>query len=803
LKSRKAGARRIGVVAGLAIGLAAGSALASPLYELNVRLQPRKEALIDFARQAGLSLGFRSDLKCPGSAEVAGRMTAAQALDRLLAGSGCRAVRLDDHTYAVETAPRRTPAVPPGGPVGPASAVDVGEVVVTATKEAGALREAPYALTAISGADLARQDIFGDGDLSVMAAGVTVTNLGPGRDKVIFRGLADSPLTGHTQSTVGIYLDELRLTYNAPDPDLRLVDVARVEVLRGPQGTLYGSGSIGGVLQVSANPPDSARRYSWAEVYGAATQEGAPTGGAEGVFNAPLARGAGAMRFAGWAENTGGYIDNLATGRRDVDRTRRLGGRASLAWSPTHDLDLSLELVDQSINSRDTHYAQPLIGTYERATPNAEPHDNDFLALDLTARWRLDWADLTLSSGVLEHDVASRYDATAGPPALALPGDAPNVFDDDNDIKGFVNEARIVSRNLGKVRFLLGAFGAFGGQDLTSAMTGVSGATGYQEQRRDRLAETALFGEASYDLSARWSLTAGARIFRSRVSTRSLVSVGASASRFDGLARDTGVAPKLLVSYRPSGDATFYLQAAQGYRAGGFNTAGLPGQAFGSTIGDQQPLRHYQGDSLWNYEAGARAQAADGSWRLRAAAFYSAWNNIQADLLLPSGLPFTANIGDGQSYGLELEGGARLGPFSASANLILQDPSLDQANPGFPARPDSRLPGVPKAAFGAAVSYDRPLAGGWRLELASRYGFVGGSRLTFDDQTAPHMGAYGDLHASAAVARAPYRLELFADNLTGAHGDTFAYGNPFSLRSAPQTTPQPPRTVGLRVRRDF
>lgn len=797
--------RRVLVCVGAALATGAPSLAQAQaaLRVFDIPDQPRQEALLALSAQAGISLGFAQNLRCSGRAGVRGRMSVDQALSRLLSGSACAAVRVDQRTVMIVARPAAAQASTPRPAPATAAArpVEIGEVIVTATKRETRLGEAPYSLSVIPHETLLQQGVVDTTGLTTLAAGVTVTNLGPGRNKILLRGLSDGPLTGHTQSTVGIYFDELRLTYNAPDPDLRWTDVSRVEVLRGPQGSLYGSGSIGGVVQVVANAPDPTARTGSIGITGESTAHGEASGVVEGVVNQPFAGGAGAVRLVGWGESSGGYIDNVASGRDNVDRTRRTGGRAALLWSPGAAFSVEATLISQAITSRDTHYAQPAIGALARSTAYPEPHDNDFLAASLTARWRAPIADLTLTTGLIDHTVTSHYDASDAPTDLVLPGAQPAVYRDENEIRGLVSEARIVSRGPGRLQWLAGAFTSTGAQRLETGLVDTAGRAGYGELRHDDLIESALFGEASYALGERLTFTAGGRLFSSRLRTRSEVTLGQAVKPFAGKAKDSGFAPKLVAAYRLSPGASLYLQAVEGYRTSGFNTAGPPGQPFGAQA--EQPLRRYGGDELWSYEAGLNWTTTDGAGRLRAALFHSDWRHIQADLLLPSGLPFTANIGEGQVTGLELEAGRRIGGLSLSGNLTLQSPELQHLDPGFASRPDSGLPGVPSVAFALLAEYERPLGERWTLELASRYAYVGRSRLTFNADLAPQMGGYGDLRLSAAARSGQLRLSAYVDNLADSRGDTFSYGNPFSIEVSRQSTPQRPRTVGLAVSRGF
>lgn len=785
-------------------GWAAGPATAFAIPE-----QARDEAIIAFATQAGVSVGFTPGVRCGGRAGLNGRFATAAALERLLQGSDCAAAPVDDRTFLIVRAkPRSRPSARPPAPLpaplpAPASATLLSELVVTATKRPMTLAEAPYGLSVIGAAELAAQGAADPTDLPSLAAGVTVTNLGAGRDKILLRGLSDGSLTGYAQSTVGLYFDELRLTYNAPDPDLRWTDVQRVEVLRGPQGSLYGSGSIGGVIHVIANPPDTAARAGSISVSAAGSVHAGPSAVVEAVFNQPFGGGAGALRLAGWSEREGGFIDNVATGRNRENTTLRTGARASLLWEATPRLTVQLSLIGQAIATRDTQYAEPAIGPLARAVPHLEPHDNDFAAAVLNLRWRTDAAELMINTAYLDHHVTSRYDATAAPASLALPGRTPAVFDEDNYIRSEVTEARLTSTRPGRAQWMLGAFVAGTVQRLGGEMTDDLGEPGYHARRRDGMLETAMFGEVAYDLTPRLTLTLGGRLFATRLDVRSAVDLGPAGRRFTGKVRDGGFAPKLVLGYRISPDLTVYAQAAEGYRTSGFNTAGPIGQTFGGAPGQLQPLRRYAGDELWSLEAGVRWSAADGSARLRASVFDALWRNVQADLLLRSGLPFTGNLGDGRSVGVELEAARRFGPLTLAANAVLQDPELTRPAPGLPFRRTTSLAGAPRVSYAVLADYARPLARGWDLQVSGRYAYVGPSHLSFPEPVAPEMGEYGDLRASLALHRERLRIEIFGENLTDSLGDTFAYGNPFLLWTTRLTTPQRPRSVGVALSRSF
>jgi iron complex outermembrane receptor protein len=798
--------RVLGLAAGVVLSLPGAAHASEPVFAIPE--QPRETALLALARQAGLSLGFAPDARCAGRAAVTGRMSVERALDRLLAGSGCGALRPDARTIVIR-ARRETPdPTPPSRSAAPTATAaasagrEVAELVVTADKSQRLLSAAPYALTAATGPELGRAGISADADLPLLAAGVTVTNLGPGRDKVLLRGLSDGPLTGHTQSTVGLYLGDLRLTYNAPDPDLPLIDIERLEVLRGPQGSLYGAGSIGGVLQIIPNSPDTEARAGRLTAGLSSTAHGQLSHQLQGVFNQPFGGGDAGVRLVAWSELAGGYIDNPGRGRSDVNRTRRSGLRAAAVWRPAPDLDLGLTFVDQNIDTRDAQYANPDLGALASGAKVAEPHDNDFLALDFGLHWEPSWGRLTVSLGWLDHDVGTTYDATSAPAALTASGASPLTFKDKNEIRALVAETRLASTGPGRLHWTIGAFAASGNQRLDGQITSDPLGAGYLEIRRDQLLERAVFGETSYDLTSRLTLSAGGRLFDSQLKTRSQISLDGPLRAFAGRSGYKGFAPKLLLAWRPRPRLTVYAQASEGYRTPGFNTGGPAGQAFSEPGGDQ-PLRRYAGDELWSYELGGRWRAPALGLAVRAAVFRADWSDIQADQILPSGLPYTANLGDGSSRGVELEASYVRGPVELSGNLVQQDSELNRPAPGVAIPQGAGLPGMPDRSFAVSAAYRLPLRHASSLELRTSLTYVGPSQVALDTAATETMGGYSDLGAAATLSSGNFRGRLFVRNLLDTHGDTLAFGNPFTFRTRAATIPQRPRTVGVELSRAF
>jgi outer membrane receptor protein involved in Fe transport len=791
----------------LAAGVAAGAAHGAPVGKppASVRLQipakPVHAALIDFALQADLSLG--GDLEaCAGAAPALyGRMSPQTALDRILAHSGCGYAMPDPRTVLIrKSAPSRPRPVAQAS--SPPPSLALGEVVITAQRYPNLPGRTPYAISVVSGATLARETLTSLSDLTGQVAGMTVTNLGPGRDKILLRGLSDGAFTGQTQSMVALYLDDVPITYSAPDPDLRLADIERVEVMRGPQGTLYGGGSLGGVLRIATRKPDL-DRYQ-ANVLGglAYTWDGGIGDELEGTVNIPLAPGRVALRAVAWRDTQGGYIANSALDLKRVNGSKREGARASLRAVITPHWTATLGVTTQSINNNDTQYGLRRLGAHQRDNAVREPHDNDFDHLSLTLSGDGGWGRMTGSVSRLSHQFDSRYDATTAAALYGLPA-GPAAFDEEKGIDLTVAEVTYATPGDHRLHGLIGAFGSTGTIRLRSQLQGLgpAGATALAERRDDKINETALYGEVTFDATSRLSATAGLRWFDFRFDTASRVIQPGGQRDFNGADDATGLSPKLLVSYDARPGLLFYAQAAEGYRPGGFNTAGRIGQTF-DVAG--APARRYQADELWNYEVGVKLRGWDDRLQARIAAFYAAWESVQSDQYLADGTAYTANIGNGDNRGIEAEAAFRLSDqIDLRAAALLNDPEITRQNLDFTSRHDASLPGVPRASASFGVDYHRPLPGDLTLRLQGQATYVGASYLTFDPDNMHEMGEYLGVRGVVGLEAGAWTLAATVDNPFGAHPNSFSFGNPFLITRDQIITPPRPRTLSVRLSARF
>jgi iron complex outermembrane receptor protein len=356
------------------LALAGESGAAPARLAFNIPAKLRSEALIDIGVQARVTLGGVSACTGRGKA-VVGVMTLRQALETVTAGAPCRFEILDNATVSIRPAQsaaraaRPPVAAPP--PVTAAPAID--GVIVTATKRPTRLGAAAGGLSVISAARLRETGAIDTTSISQQTAGFITTNLGAARNKIMLRGLSDGTFTGRTQQTVGTYLDNIPLTYNAPDPDLRLIDVDRVEILRGPQGALYGGGSLSGVYRIVSTKPVLNLWSGSVLAGGAATESGSPSSRFEGVLNLPVVTDRAAVRVAAYSDVDGGYVDDVNLRLSNVDRTTRTGGRAAVSVVVDPDWSVVVSGARQDLHATDSQYTTPAWAARSAPTRCARP----------------------------------------------------------------------------------------------------------------------------------------------------------------------------------------------------------------------------------------------------------------------------------------------------------------------------------------------------------------------------------------------------------------------------------------------
>jgi len=774
-----------------------------PLYALDISARPLPQQLADLAFATNISIGGFDPARCAGQpTAVHGRFTAAEALDRLLSRSNCQATTINATTYRLAPrppAPVRAPPAPRQIAAPAAPYVDPQEITVLINRRPQSPSSAASAITVVPSATM-QNGAYDIAQLAAQVPGMAVTNLGPGRDKILLRGLSDSILTGRTQSLVGLYLDDTPLTYNAPDPDLLLVDMTRVEVLKGPQGALYGQGSMAGVVRLVTNKPQLDAFTSQMDAAVGLGERGQPSERASGVLNLPLLRDRLAVRAVAYAEDSGGYIKDPAAGRKATNTTTRAGGRLSAQLRLPLDFALTTVVTAQALRSNNSQYVAGTHGPFMRTTPVAEPHDNNLrdTALDLQGPTPLGTLKIALNR--VHHHLLSGYDAQPLAHVVSVPNSGQVFYDEEQDITLNTGELSLVSPSEGRLHWLTGLFMASSEEEFTPHLIDLyTKRVLYNETRVDWLHDSALFGGLSYDLTPQWTLSGGLRYAQDRHVTASQINhVRLTNYKYQGDVNgdinDRRAAYTLSLRYRPSPYALWYVQAGDGYRTGGFNTTTLAVTAIPTA---------YHGDGLDSLETGWHLRTPDSRLRLNLAVFHVRWHDIQSDQLRSTGLPITVNIGNGINTGVELEGDWKVVPqVNLHAVAQVNDPRLDRPNPLYAGDRDSGMPYIAKRSAAVTGIWDKPWRG-HRLESAATLSYRSQSPLNYGPLRDIRMDGYATLDLSSALIAGRLRYEARIDNATDIKSNSFAYGNPFTLGGSAQVTPLRPRTLWVSVGAGF
>ena len=772
---------------------AAVAAVSAPAHAQRVQIDApagrASDTAIAIARQTGTSIVVADpDIAERRVRAIRGKMEAGDAVRKLARAAGARAVSAGPSAWRLLPAPRamRRIAEKPAprrqerriaAPV--PEAEPLVEIVVVASKRDAALGEFPGQVSILPGEELAFGGVGGTEKITQRIATVSSTYLGSGRNKLFIRGIADSSFTGPTQATVGQYLGDLRLSYNAPDPDLRLSDLERVEVLEGPQGTLYGAGSLGGIIRLVPNTPEIGVTSASAVVGGSLVQHGAAGADANATVNLPLLRDSAALRFTVDAATHGGYIDKPLLGRENVNRTDILGGRAMVRVEAGPDWTVDLIGLGQSNRADDSQYADRDGPPLSRAARVREGAEADFLQGQLVISGRFGEVRFRSTTGATWQDLQERYDAT-------MPGGPDRLFVQNNDTEMVANETRLWKP-------LVERFGWLAGASFTRNRTQLTRELGGEQQRasttgvRNTIDEATVYGEASVRLFENVVATAGARYTRSRIGGEGEdvpLAVALAGAEITAKRTETAFLPSASLLAEVMPETSLYLRYQEGFRPGGLAIEG-------------DFVRQFRNDHAATFEFGARhGRPGSGPFELAASLSHTKWRDIQADFIDGSGLPSTANIGDGRVWTASLSGAVELTPeLRLSGGLTYNDSHVDEPAPMTFTR-TTQVPNI--ARFAGRLGFDYSRAIGDDLELTAQgwASYVGRSRLGIGPELGEPQGDYLDSGVTVRIGRERYGLSLGVTNIADVRGNRFALGTPFTI-GREQITPLQPRTLRL------
>ncbi|HEX7192784.1 MAG TPA: TonB-dependent receptor [Thermoanaerobaculia bacterium] len=666
------------------------------------------------------------------------------------------------------------------------------EMVVTARKREETVEEVPMSVTAPSESELRDRGAEDLEDVAANVAGFSVQNLGPGQSQVAMRGVSSGQIVRDqpgVKEQVGVYLDESVVSFSLFTPDIDLFDLSRVEVLRGPQGTLFGAGSESGTVRYITNQPQLNTSESVAELTADTIQGGGTGGSLKFAVNSPFGANA-AMRLVGYYTNYGGFIDavqpNLSV-KKDVNSGYRAGLRDAFLFKPTQQLTITPRIVYQKIdmsgwnradvfnilaNPYTTTRPKVTLGPLEQFTQFKEPFNDKFMLADVNTTYDLGGGKtLTSISSYINRNVDVLRDATAltasitggsiGLPASVYTLNAP--LDDFTHARQFTEELR-VSGGTKKAQWVFGGFYSDArrnyGQNLL--VSGFSAASGiptkgtliaptdglYWSDLRYKDKQTALFGEATYNATDKVEVTGGLRWYdynEHRVQTFDGIFADPGTTR--GSVTANGFAPRVMASYKVSDNTRLNAQISKGFRLGGINdplNVPLCTAADLLTFGGRDA---WKDETLWNYEIGSKSRIAGGRGSFNVSAFYMDINDLQATVTAGScSSRVVFNVPKSRSAGAEFE--LNLAPndnfdFSVSAshtNSKLRSTLTSTDATGAVSivsgiRSGARMPTVPEdqAAAAATWRWPRPTWVGYTTgtyqHIGDRYTQVGDEDL--------------------------------------------------------------------------
>jgi outer membrane receptor protein involved in Fe transport len=668
-------------------------------------------------------------------------------------------------------------------------ASDEDVIIVTATKRDANLQDIPFSINAQTADDIQKTGATSLEDLSRNVAGLTIQNLGPGQSQVSIRGVSAGQIVRDqpgVKEQVGVYLDESVISLSLFTPDLDLFDLNRVETLRGPQGTLFGSGSVGGTIRYITNQPKLGTTEGAIEA-NLNLVDGDDFGGhLKGAINAPLGDKA-AIRAVGYYTQYGGFINARREGggiTQDINDGERYGGRIALTFEPSESISITPRVIYQKISTDGFNrqevfnlYANPFTTTRPAVTFNEreqhlllqEGFEDETMIADATIKVGFGGVDLTSVSSYTDRDILVSRDASALTGSVSVDLGFPTAgvllpsnLADTTKVQSFTQELRLSSNGDGPFQWVLGGFysntdrdyaqrlptpgydaftdARFGAGTSAGAANGFPLNSPYNADIVYDIEQKAVFGEASYMFGEQFTLTAGGRYYD--FSEDRLFKSGGLFSNADnqtGSTKSDGFTPRVLASFKATDGITVNAQASKGFRLGGINDPlNIPLCSGGATGIDALTFGNrprYDDETLWNYELGVKTQGR--GFTFNAAAFYTDISNLQVTADAGScSSRVVFNVPKAHTQGFEFElnaspaDGLDLG-ISGSIVSAKFDSSVTTTAGAVIAgiRDGNRLPTVPKFQISANASYSFPVSAAAEAYLSTSVQHVG-NRVT-------------------------------------------------------------------------
>jgi outer membrane receptor protein involved in Fe transport len=711
----------------------------------------------------------------------------------------------------VQSAPQATPSE------SGARAVELQEIVVTAQKRTESMQNVPISISVVS--DKLIENLHANSlvDLGGYIPGLQVVPGGsPGQTTLSIRGITT---LGGGASTVGTYIDDAPLggssSYSRASSfalDLLPYDVQRIEVLRGPQGTLYGASALGGLLKYVMNTPsldtfEARVGGDLSNVSGA----GNAGGGARAWVNTPIIQGQLGMIASYAYESTPGYIDNTQTGQSDQNSVRQQSARLAFLWQPVTDLAVHLGAMYQKIDaSGDGEIAlspvtlQPLGGDLTDNNYVAQRFDKEIGYYTATLNWQLGWGDLTSATSYSRSvstqviDSSRLYGALLplfGQPAGITP------FSVELSLSKVTQEVRLASSSGGPLEWLVGAFYTHEGSANSQLVTASSFSGEPLPGSVNPLAvlelpstykEYAGFGNATWHINSVFDLSGGLRYARNE-QTFSQIGLGGPLvgnSDVPGSSAEDVLTYSGGPEFHITQDTMAYVRVASGYQPGGPNFA----------LANVPPT--FKSDRTTNYEVGVKSRFWDNRVVLDVDAFDIDWKDIQITVFNPTGISYFANGGTARSDGVEAT--LSVNPVSRlvlGGTFAYTDAKLTQDVPALNGFNGDPLPLVPRYSGSLQADYSQSLTSEWTGHAGAGLRMSGSEISALPKNTSSfRLPGYGLLDLNMDVSNNRYTLRLFVKNLTDHRAylnyDPLVNGATGQMAELEGVLVQP-RTIGL------
>ncbi len=695
-------------------------------YNFNIPSQGLGAALNAFGRASKQQVVFDGALvRGKKSVNLVGDFPASDALDKMLRGTGLQAEQSRNGIFIIRAVSDNTmsqmaqtdaSSSQENASGEEASSFVLEEIIVTATKRSESLQDVPVAISALTTQAIEKQGIENFADFARQVPGVIKNDDAKNFGIFTIRGIATANFALGPQVAVATYIDEMPVSGGARlSADMRLYDVERIEILRGPQGTLFGSGTLSGAVRVITNKADPSGFDASASVDFGLTGSDSFRQRYNAMVNVPLVEDKLAVRAVAYYRHEEGYVDNIGIGVENSNTNEDIGGRVSVRWTPTDRLTTTFGVLYEDSDPKDFQFFDPTLGRNIRSTRIA-----DFTALETTnysavLEYDFDWASLT-SSTTYSEAITHQITDLSG-----LFGDAaPYGVGFDENSEAIAQEIRLVSTTDSDLEWVIGGFyfdrdrdiesGLFSYDDFLEALniTGLPASVFAKAENTSQfthafslgeLREMAVFGELSYRLSDELKLTVGLRYGSSESTNTTFgdkgfdhlgafwgaafgggnqeVPLGAVAPNVFGSGKRNKLTKKFSITWQPTDEQTYYALASEGFRIDTPNNRSNNGISLIDPTDIVIP-QSSKSDTLWNYELGAKTHWFDRRVKANVAFYYVDWKNIQVQAnRLSDGASFFTNVGAAVSKGMELE--MQAWPSDAvelGLNLTLQDAEI-------------------------------------------------------------------------------------------------------------------------------